>query len=210
MSYSLLIFDFDGTLADTMGWFQQLMDLAAESHGFARIDPARVDEYRGLDARTLMKRLGIPLWKVPSITATMRREMTRHIDQVRLFDGVERLLMDLRKIGVRTAIVSSNSRVNVERVLGPKFAAMIDHFDCGASIFGKRKHLRATLEAIPTPRDKVLCIGDEIRDAEAAASLGLDFAGVGWGYATVAALAPHSRHPVARELGDLLALARGG
>lgn len=209
MRYQLLIFDFDGTLADTMGWFQQIMDLAAQEHGFSRIDPARIDEYRGLDARTLMKRLGVPLWKLPAITATMRREMTKHIDEVRLFDGVEDTLMGLRKVGIRTAIVSSNARANIERVLKPKFTAMIDHFDCGASVFGKRKHLRATLKAIPMPRDQVLCIGDEIRDAEAAASLKLDFVGVGWGYATPEALAPHSRHPIAREFRQLLALARG-
>lgn len=209
MPYSLLIFDFDGTLADTMHWFHELMDLAADEHGFRRMDPSRTEAYRGLDARELMRELEVPLWKLPAVTATVRRGMQRHIDQVKLFAGVEEMLMGLRKHGIRTAIVSSNTRHNVERVLRPKFTAMIDEFGCGASIFGKRRHLQAVLRAIPTPREKVLCLGDEIRDAEAAASLGLDFAAVGWGYATTEALAPHSVCPPLTRVQDILALALG-
>ena len=194
MAYGLVVFDFDGTLADSFAGFLAAIDAAAVTHGFSRLDPQRTDEYRSMPPRVLMRELGLPLWKVPAVSATMRRALGEQIERVRLFDGATDLLRALRRHGIRTAIVTSNSQHNVERVLGHKYAAMIDHFGCGATIFGKRRLLRATLAAFDVAASQVLCVGDEIRDAQAAAPLGLDFAGVDWGFATRDALAPHCRH----------------
>lgn len=199
MGYALVVFDFDGTLADSFAGFMAAIDAAAITHGFSPLDPQRTDEYRAMPPRTLMRELGLPLWKVPAVSATMRQALSQQIEQVRLFDGATELLRALRRHGIRTAIVTSNSQHNVERVLGHKYAAMIDHFGCGATIFGKRRLLRATLAAFEFAPAQVLCVGDEIRDAQAATSLGLDFAGVDWGFATRAALAPHcQRGPFSR------------
>lgn len=194
MGYALVVFDFDGTLADSFAGFMAAIDAAAASHGFTRLDPQRTGEYRGMEPRRLLRELGLPLWKVPAVSATMRRALAQDLERVRLFDGATELLRALRRHGVRTAIVSSNSQANVEQVLGHKYSAMIDHFGCGATIFGKRRQLRAALAAFEFAPAQVLCVGDELRDAHAAASLGLDFAGVDWGFATPAALAPHCRH----------------
>lgn len=191
MAYSLVIFDFDGTLADSFGGFLPSINAAAVAHGFAPIDPAQLEHYRGMDPRTLRRALGLPLWKVPAVSATMRRALADRIDQIGLFDGATALLAALRRHGIRTALVTSNAQANVERVLGHKYIAMFDHVGCGASIFGKKRKLREALAAFEFAPHQVLCVGDEIRDAQAAAALGLDFGGVEWGYATRAALAPH-------------------
>lgn len=207
--YSLLIFDFDGTLADTMGHFARVMDLLAERHGFERVDAAHLEALRGLGTRELMQQLGVPVWKLPAIVASVRREMARVIDEIRLFDGVPHLLRDLRRHGIRTAIVSSNSRANVEKVLGLKHASMIDHFGCGADLFGKQRKFRQTLKALEIEPALVLCIGDELRDADAAAAAGLDFSAVSWGFASEAVLAPRSRHPLFRDPTQILDAALG-
>ena len=47
-------------------------------------------------------------------------------------------------------------------------------------------------------------VGDEIRDAQAAAALGIDFLGVGWGYTRPDALQPHTRHEVCANSQSLL------
>jgi phosphoglycolate phosphatase len=191
MAYGLVVFDFDGTLADSFAGFLGAIDAAAAEHGFRPLDPRRHAEYRAMPPRALLRELGLPLWKVPAVSATMRRALGLQAGQVPLFEGATGLLRALRRHGIRTAIVSSNSQANVERVLSHKYAAMIDHFGCGATIFGKRRMLRAALAALDIAPAQVLCVGDEIRDAQAAASLGLDFGGVEWGFATPAALAPY-------------------
>jgi phosphoglycolate phosphatase len=52
----------------------------------------------------------------------------------------------------------------------------------------------------------VLCVGDEIRDAEAARAVGLDFIGVSWGYTKPEALQPHSKEPLFSTPEEILAL----
>lgn len=204
MKYRLLIFDFDGTLADSFGWFLANINAAAHEHGFTPLPMDRLDEFRGLGSRELIARLGLPLWKVPVVTASMRRAMAGGIDAIRPFDGVHELLCALRQRGVASALVTSNSRANVERVLGRDTAALIDHYACGASLFGKRPLLRRVARAAGVPPAQVLSIGDEQRDADAAAALGMDFAGVSWGYATEGALAPRSVRPPFRTLHEVL------
>jgi phosphoglycolate phosphatase len=193
VSYSLVVFDFDGTLADSFAAFVAVYAQVAPEHGLAALDPARLEALRGLGPRVLLRELQVPLWKVPGFTLAMRQALGARSETVALFDGATDLLRDLRRHGVRTAIVSSNSQENVQRVLGRKYAAMIDHYGCGATLFGKRRKLRETLAAFDFAPRQVLCVGDEVRDAEAAAGLGLDFAGVAWGFATPAALAPFCR-----------------
>lgn len=192
MDYRLAIFDFDGTLADSFGWFLDNINVAAARYGFQPMDLSRVDDYRGLGSRELIASLGLPLWKLPAVTAAMRRAMTESIESIRPFDGVPEVLAALREREVAIGVVSSNSRANIERVLGTGSAALIDHYGCGASLFGKRPLLRRIARAAGVAHGQVLCIGDELRDAEAAASLGMDFVGVAWGFATPQVLAARS------------------
>jgi phosphoglycolate phosphatase len=73
-------------------------------------------------------------------------------------------------------------------VLGPENAALIGHYACGAGLFGKAAKLRKVLKASGIPGSEAICIGDEIRDHEAAARVGIAFGAVAWGYARPDAL----------------------
>jgi phosphoglycolate phosphatase len=188
MRYRLAIFDFDGTLADSFAPMLAGMAAAAQRHGFKPFDLDRLDDYRGMGPRQLMAELDIPLWKLPRVVTTMRRDLAARLGEVRLFDGVAGCLAALRSRGVRTAVVSTNSRSNIETVLGA-LATQIDHYDCGASMFGKAGHLRRVVRRSGVPAAQALCVGDEVRDIEAAAAAGLDIAAVAWGYALPHALA---------------------
>jgi phosphoglycolate phosphatase len=188
MLYKLAIFDFDGTLADSFPWFLGMVNGLADAHGFRRIEEHEIEMLRGLGARQVAGHLGVPAWKLPRIAREMRRQMARDIGGIALFPGVDRLLRDLAGRGIRLAVVTSNSIDNVRRVLGPDSAALIHHYECGASIFGKRPKLRAVLRASGVPASQAICIGDEIRDLEAARAEGIAFGAVTWGYTNPEAL----------------------
>lgn len=196
MRYRLAIFDFDGTLADTFQVMLAGMAGAAATHGFRPFDLARLDDYRGMAPRELMAELGIPAWKLPRIVATMRRELAARRADMRLFAGAGECLARLRAGGVRTAVVSTNSRDNVVAVLG-EAAPWVDDFDCGASMFGKAGHLRRVVRRSGLAPAQALCVGDEVRDVEAARAAGLAIATVAWGYALPSALAAAGAAPVA-------------
>lgn len=205
MRYRLAIFDFDGTLADSFPWFVRVMNEAADIYRFRRLDPADAESLRGLDARHVIRHVGLPMWKVPLVARWMRRRMAADIASILLFPGVEAMLRRLAEAGVRIAVVSSNSAENVRRVLGPETTSLVGFYACGASIFGKRRHLRRVLRECGVAAAEALCIGDEIRDLHAARAEGIAFAAVTWGYTTAEGLAAHRPDFVFRRVGEIAA-----
>ncbi|WP_407942964.1 HAD hydrolase-like protein [Methylorubrum podarium] len=188
VSYRLVAFDFDGTLADTFPWFCANLNDVAARYRFRRVEADETGWLRALSARAILKDLGIPAWKVPLIARHMRGLATRDAGQVRLFAGVPEMLAGLDAAGFRLAVVSSNGEANVRRALGAS-AGLIRHYECGASLFGKARHLRAVARQAGVEPAAMLAVGDEIRDAEAAAQAGCAFAAVAWGYNSPEALA---------------------
>ncbi|MFC5410211.1 HAD hydrolase-like protein [Larkinella bovis] len=182
MRYKLVIFDFDGTLADSFPFFLRSLNTLAAAYHFKPIDASEVDQLRGLDVRQMMKHVGMPAWKIPFVAAAFIRMMASAIDEIRLFDGVPALLRQLAEKGVQLAIVSSNSEENIRRVLGPEHASLMAQYECGTSVFGKQRKFRKVVRKSGFRASEILCVGDEIRDLEAARAEGLAFGGVLWGY----------------------------
>jgi phosphoglycolate phosphatase len=90
------------------------------------------------------------------------------------------------------AVVSSNTHANVRGVLGPEIAALFKYYECGASIFGKKAKFHKILKHSGIPHYEAICIGDEIRDCEAARSENIAFGAVAWGYTRLEALQAHA------------------
>jgi phosphoglycolate phosphatase len=188
MRCKLVIFDFDGTLADTFPWFMRIINDVADRYAFKRIEPHEVEMLRGMGAAEIMAHLGVPRWKLALIANHMRKRKAREIGETRLFAGVEAMLARLDDAGVKLAVVSSNSEANVRAILGPELAARIACFECGASVFGKAARFRAVLRRSGISPPDALCVGDEIRDLEAARRAGIAFGAAGWGFTRADAL----------------------
>lgn len=193
MRYRLAIFDFDGTLADSLPWFIAAMNDVADRYRFRRVLEEEIDTMRGWEARRIVEHLGVPMWRMPVIVRHMRERMASDLASIPLFPGVERMLEELEARGVAIAIVSTNSEANVRGILGERSAARVRHFGCGASMFGKRPKLRRVLRESGIPAARAIAIGDEIRDVEAARAESIPFGAVSWGYTSREALAAH--HP---------------
>ena len=209
MKYRLVIFDFDGTLANTLPWLTGVVNQVAERYGFRHVPESEREHLRGLDAHSILKHVGVPLWKTPIIASHVRSLMNAQIDQIRLFDGVDRMLRQLSDLGVTLAMVSSNSEENVRAVLGPENASRMSHYDCGASMFGKSAKLRRMLARTGIAARDAIYIGDEIRDIAAARSARMAAGAVAWGYNTLPALLAHRPDEVFRHIDDIVAAVTG-
>lgn len=188
-AFRLAVLDFDGTLADSFGWFCGVLNGVAERYGFRPVEPGEIEDLRGLPAGEIVRRLRVPRWKLPAIAAHMHALAARDIERIRLFPGVPRMLGDLAAGGMTLTILSSNTRANVVQVLGVENAARIDRFACGASLFGKARRLERLVARCGVAPAQVLCLGDELRDLDAARSVGCAFGAVAWGYTRAEALA---------------------
>ena len=206
--YKLVIFDSDGTLADTLPWLAGAFNQLAAKHGIRPISEADHAQLRNFSARHLLQHLKIPLWKIPALVAGVRKHMAEHIHEFRLFDGIAESLRQLHSRGVILGIVSSNSRENVRHILGPENATLIRHHAAGASMFGKASKLRAVLKASRIPAREAIYLGDEIRDAEAARKARIAFGAVGWGHHSLETLRdqnPEEYFTEPRKIGEKLA-----
>jgi phosphoglycolate phosphatase len=202
--YKLAIFDFDGTLADTLPWFLNAVNRMAEKHGFNRIEAGEVETLRGYSARQIVEHLGVPAWKLPRIGIDMRRWMAEDIRQIRPFDGIGAMLRGLSDRSVALAVVSSNAYDNVRHVLGAEHATLISYYECGTSLFGKRGKLRSVLKKSGARPGEAIFIGDEIRDIEAAKAEGIPFGAVAWGYTHVEALEAYAPAEVFADAAEVV------
>lgn len=190
--YRLVMFDFDGTLADSFPFFQSVYNGLADQHGLKRIEDGQVAHLRAMGTREIMRHIGMPAWKLPVVAKSFIGMMTENAAGIGLFGGVADALRALADAGVMLAIVSSNSEHNVRRVLGPELSGLFIHFECGMSVFGKAVRIRKVVRQSKVGAAEALYVGDQGTDAEASAKAGVAFGAVAWGYAPAEALRAHA------------------
>ena len=207
MKYELIVFDFDGTLADTYPWFASVINLVADKYQFKRIDDSEADTMRGYGALEIISHLDIPLWKLPIIAKHMRSLMAKDINKITLFEGVDFLLQKLTEKGVKLGIVSSNACDNISRILGNVNMSYIDFSECGSSMFGKVSKLKKILKKSGVDNKYSIFIGDELRDIEAAKKVNISSGVVSWGYNKIQILKEKTPDEVFLNMNEILEIA---
>jgi phosphoglycolate phosphatase len=204
--YRLLIFDFDGTLSNSFPFLVSIFAELADRYRFKHVSAEELSALRDQPAGVIMRTLGIPAWKAPRIGSEVKRRMSTQTGQVDLFPGIGDLLDSLGKRGTGLALVTSNAPGNVNAVLGPDRLAYFQYVECDVPLQRKNAAFLKILKRSGLPRENVLCIGDEIRDLEAAHRAGLAFGAVAWGYTEIRALQAAGPEVVFTEIQEILDL----
>lgn len=207
-----VIFDFDGTIADTLVTSVRIFEkLTRRPEPFSDEEIAR---FRGLTVLRVLRELRIRPWRVPWLLMRGRAMMHREMEAIVVFDGMEDVLRQLRAAGVPVFIMSSNSPGNIRKLLS---RLGLEHYFTriygNVGILGKAKMLRRIVAANKLDPSSTYYVGDEGRDVEAAKRVGLKSVAVSWGYNSAELLASH--HPQAlahsrQELAAILADIRRG
>ena len=176
-----IIFDFDGTLADSFGVAMNVFhQLTGGKH---ELSAAEIAALRGLPARQVIRRLGIPLWRVPFLVTKGRKLMHAHIDELLPFAGLPQAIAVLHSRGYRMFIVSSNSAENISRFLEAHgMTGFFEGIYGGVGLFSKAKFMRRMLRANHIQPAECVYVGDEARDMHAAQRVGIASLAVAWGY----------------------------
>jgi len=178
----LLIFDFDGTLADTLATGVDIYNEVAGEYGLKEVSEREVEELRKLNTRALLDRLGISRLMAVKLAARIRHLLSKRINEVPLIPGAEKMIRELYVAGFRMGILSSNAVDNVRRFLRHYNLESCFHFvEAGASLFGKGSRLKAILKRERREAPAVMYVGDETRDMEAARDAGIHGVAVCWG-----------------------------
>ena len=201
MPPALVIFDLDGTLADSYPWFRRHVNDIADRFDFRRIADGDIEALRHAGSRDILRRLDVPLWKLPAIARHMRRLKAASLADIALFPGVDAMLRTLGESGVRLALVSSDHEANARAQLGEANAALFSDFACGAALFRKTQKFSRVLKHAGIEPALAIAIGDEVRDIEAARAAGIACAAATWGYGGARRFARAAARPRLRARG---------
>jgi HAD superfamily hydrolase (TIGR01549 family) len=180
--YLSLIFDFDGTIADTLSAIVRLVNEHAKEINIKPLDETDVDELRGMSNLDIIKKYKVPLLKVPYLVLRAQKELNHRIGEMSLFPGVKELVFDLKRRGIRLGILTSNSRENVQKFLKAHDLDVFDFIHAEQNFFGKNWALLHLLKKFNLKKEEVIYVGDEVRDIEACQKVSVPVIAVSWGF----------------------------
>ncbi len=185
-----IVFDFDGTLADTFAALFTALNLVSDQHGIAKVAESDVARLRGLEVRQILSELKISLIRLPFVVRDVRRAVESEVHKLKSFSGLEDSLRSLHQAGYTLGILTSNSERNVDTFLRTHdWLKYFSFIFAGSSVFGKHKMIRRLLADRALDSQSAIYVGDETRDIEAARKAGLRCVAVSWGFSLSAALA---------------------
>jgi phosphoglycolate phosphatase len=187
-----LIFDFDGTLADTEQVNFSIMNELAQQYHFNTMTLADMQRLKTLSAKEVLQFFKIPWYKTPYIFYQGKKRLEKRISTVQTFEYLPQLLTTL-KTHYRLGIVTTNSSGNISKFLHNNHLDFFDFVSCNARLLSKERALQQTIKKQQLEVSNTLYIGDEIRDIVAAHKCQLAIIAVTWGYNSVAAL--QQQHP---------------
>lgn len=192
MAKKILIFDFDGTLANTLTAIVEITNRFYEEFGYSKITEEQVKIMRNLSSREIIKTAKIPLVKIPILIHLLKNELSYNIPKIQPIAGIEPVLKNLHLMGYDLGIVSSNSAENIHQFMQiNNWEHLFPITCCGATIFGKAKVLNKLLKSHNLSPEQVVYFGDETRDIDAAKKVNIPVVGVTWGFNSRSVLAAH-------------------
>lgn len=177
-----IIFDMDGTLANS---FDYVVDFLVKEKRIKDFNSAQKDELRDLSMVAMAKKLGFHWWDGPRLIIKGRRRMNASINDLGAFKGMHEIVRKVHEEGHELFILSSNSVKNIQQFI--KKEGLEEYFleiYGGVGLFSKSSSLKRLLNDQNIEITNSVYVGDELRDIEAAQSIGMRIIAVTWGFAS--------------------------
>jgi phosphoglycolate phosphatase len=180
-----IIFDFDGTLANSVDLIFDLYNSHTEEFGYLPVHKHEFPELRRMGYAKAMRLKKIKARRLPKIIATLSKEMRKSMDKVYPYEGIVELLTTLRLEGFSIGVLTSNQASLVQEFFKKHSFPNFDFVVSEKTIFGKDKALKKIIRSFALEKQRVLYVGDEPRDVTASHKAGIRVIGVSWGLAGV-------------------------
>ena len=210
---SALIFDLDGTLADTLRDIMDALNHALHERGLPVHDRDAYRQLVGEGARQLV-RDALPVEqrdRVDEVLAAYRLRYAEHmLVHSRPYPGIRELLAELQRRRVPLAVLSNKPHEPTVKITSALFPDI--RF---TGVLGQRTGVprkpdpTAALElctALNCAPSEVGFLGDTRIDMQTARSAGMTAIGVQWGFRDAAELQAHGAHHLLAHPSELLAL----
>ncbi|MCL1474733.1 HAD-IA family hydrolase [Argonema antarcticum] len=183
MTVKVIIFDFDGTVADTFDAIVNITNRLAPEFGYKQASPEDILRFRNLTSREIIKQSGVSIVKLPFIMKRLKFELNNQIHVLRPIPGIKEALLELNKKSNKLGIITSNDKTNVINFLrNNDLPEIFDFIYSGTTLFGKSKVIDKFLKQNQLKKEEIIYVGDETRDIEAAKRSQIKAIAVTWGF----------------------------
>lgn len=199
----VVIFDFDGTIADTMDMTYHIYLKMAEKYGMPVVSREELQSYKKIPLKERLNKQGIPFYMVPKLLAegqTFQKELEH---EAHPFDGIKDVLQTLLK-DYELLMISSNHKKFIKRFLKRFEMKSFTKVYGKAALFGKAEVIKRVLKKHGYKKSEAIYIGDETRDIIACKELGIDLISVSWGYDDLELLEKEAATNIAKQPSDIL------
>ena len=189
--YHTVIFDLDGTLADTVGDLNAAVNAALTMHGMPThtIDETRAAVGNGI--RNLIVRSapeGTDEATCDALLADFRAYYRAHLlVNTVAYPGMVELLKNLKAAGIRLAVASNKFQAGTKEIFDGLFYGLAEEVH-GETENCPRKPdpqiVRNILTNLGVTTEGTLLVGDSEVDVQTAKNAGVDFLAVPWGFRT--------------------------
>lgn len=182
------IFDFDGTIADTLSLVIQICNQLANEFDFNKIEARDIQNFKEQSFHQTRKHLNIPYLKIPKILSQAKKEIYSNIDSIQPIDHIKEVLLTLHEKEIILGILSTNSHKNISRFLKNHNLNIFSFIKTSSKVMGKHHALKRIIKEQNLNQYNVIYFGDEIRDIISARKANIPVAAVSWGYNSTSAL----------------------
>lgn len=194
---SIILFDFDGTIADTISAGLEIINAHADKYGYKRLDG---DIKTHFSALQLVKLAEVKLWKLPYLIYQLKKKLAEKSDELKVLPEAPELIKRLKEKGYDLGILTSNSFNTVKAFLKKyELESYFSFLRTDVSLFGKKKALAKSKKVLGK---KIIYIGDELRDIEACRKNDIPIVSIPWGLNSFEALEEHNPGLVAKSAGE--------
>lgn len=202
----IYLFDFDGTVADTVDAAVRIYNEIAEEYGYTLVTKENFPTLRNMSALENVRYLGVSILKIPFIAKQVRAMLKHEVKDIEPIKGMVDSLNAIKEKGCELHIVSSNSKENILLFLENNSITAFTDIHSVSDIFGKHTAIRSLITHNGWDTSSVTYIGDEARDIEAAKKAGVRAVAVSWGYNSKEALQRATPHSILHQPSELLEL----
>ncbi|HMS23746.1 MAG TPA: HAD hydrolase-like protein [Candidatus Saccharibacteria bacterium] len=175
-----VIFDFDGTIADTL---PVAIECAETVLGDLGLTDEKIKKYKNMTVKQLISELNVPYHRIPKYVVLARSYIKQNISRVKVFSGLSDVIKRLHDDGHHLYIVSSNSVENINILLmNNNLNQYFESIVGGVGVFGKTIALKSVIKKYKIDKKSCIYIGDEVRDIKASNKVGLPVISVTWGF----------------------------
>ncbi|MBR3780470.1 MAG: HAD hydrolase-like protein [Clostridia bacterium] len=186
--YDAVLFDFDGTIADTGRGIFSSIQYAVECLGYEPLDGETLRRFIGPPIYDSFKReLGLDEEKSDFAVKKYREKYAeKGIYEFELYDGILELIKTLHEKGIKVGIASSKPQNFLIRIVDfLKIGELIDFISAPSADDtpqSKTSLINNAAEALNIGKDKILMVGDRYFDIDGANGAGVESVGVTFGY----------------------------